>query len=344
MTFFDAIRIQRPYSWYEVRKQREFSSLRRYTLWLNDLGGAKLMHDEHHMSRKGWLLLAGLSFIWGSSFLLNEIALTALPPITVVTYRVVGAAITLFVILKASGMALPTGLRNWAILIVLSFFNNAAPFSLIVWGQTEISSGLASILNGTTPFFTIILASLVVAEKLTVQRMLGIITGFFGVVVIFGGGLTGGDLEVGMGELAVLGASLSYGIAISFSKRFMRGGMKPLQVAFGQLAGASLIMIPLALIVDDAHTLPIPPIEVIGAIAGLAVVCGAIAYILYFRMLEETGPTNTSLVTLTIPVVAIMLGVVFLGEPLIANHIYGMMLIGAGMLVMNGRFRRKVIE
>lgn len=293
------------------------------------------------MTKTAWALLAALSLIWGSSFLLNEIALTALPPITVVTGRVVFAALTLFVMLKILGINLPAGRRNWSRLLLLGLFNNAIPFLLIVWGQTMITSGLASILNGTTPFFTAFLAHFLVGERLTPARIGGILLAIAGVGIIFMPSISLDDLSTGYGELALLGSSLSYAIAVVISRRSLSGQMKPVQIAFGQLLMSSMIMLPLAFMVDGLHTMPLPPVDVIAAVLALALVCGALAYIFYFRLIAAAGATNASLVTLTIPVVAVLLGILLLGEPLEAGHLIGMGSIGMGMLMLNGSFSRR---
>ncbi|MDJ0721520.1 MAG: DMT family transporter, partial [Desulfobacterales bacterium] len=219
--------------------------------------------------------------------------------------------------------------------IVMGALNNLIPFSLIVWGQTHIESGLASILNGTTPIFSVVLAHFLTKdERLTTRRISGVVTGWAGVAVLIGiNSLQGIGIEV-FGQIAVLGAALAYACAAIYGRRFK--GFSPLVVATGMLCASTLMMTPLALCVDQPWNLS-PGISTMMALVGLAAISTSLAYIIYFRLLATAGPTNLLLVTFLIPLSAILLGVLFLGERPGWNALAGMGLIFTGLVVIDGR-------
>lgn len=285
-----------------------------------------------------WLFLITLSILWGGSFFFVGVAVRALPPFTIVTLRVVFAALVLLAIVRAMGLKMPSDRKLWAAFVGMGILNNVIPFSLIVWGQTYIASSLASILNATTPLFTVIVAHfLTTDEKMNPWRLIGVLIGFFGVVLMIGpDALRGLDANV-MAQIAVLAAALAYAFAGVYGRRFRSMGVAPLVTATGQVTASSLLLIPLALAVDRPWTLSMPSPEVWGALIGLAVFSTAVAYILYFRILATAGATNVLLVTFLIPVSAILLGTVFLREHLALEHFVGMGLIGLGLAAIDGR-------
>jgi len=284
-----------------------------------------------------WALLVLLSMLWGGSFFFVGIAVKSLPPLTIVTLRVGLAALALYVVLRVLGMRMPQDRRLWLLFLVMSLLNNSIPFSLIVWGQTHIASGLASILNATAPLFTILVAHIFTRdEKLTLARALGILTGFVGVAVIFGFDalqFNSGSLAL----LAILGAALSYAIAGVFGRRFRTLGIKPMVVATGQVTTATICLIPIVLLVDHPWNLPVPGWQTGASILALALFSTALAYIIYFRLLSTAGATNLLLVTFLIPVSAIVLGALVLNEQLELKHFFGMVLIGMGLVMIDGR-------
>lgn len=285
-----------------------------------------------------WAMLIGLSVIWGGSFFFNGVLVRELPPLTIVFFRVFLAAITLHVWLWATGRPLQPSTALWRLFLVMGLLNNVVPFTLIVYGQTQVASGVASILNATTPLFTLLVAHWATDdEKIGPAKATGIAIGFGGVFVMLGG-LQGFDLGVPIvAYLACLGAALSYGFAGVFARRFRALGVMPQHVAAGQLTGSSAMLLPLMMLVDAPWTLPLPGVWALSALGGLAVLCTAMAYILFFRIVAAAGATNVSLVTFLIPVSAIVLGIVFLDETLAARHIVGMVLIGAGLALVDGR-------
>lgn len=285
-----------------------------------------------------WLLLITLSFLWGGSFFFIGVAVRALPPFTIVTLRVVFAALVLHAIVQAKGLKMPLDRKLWAVFVGMGILNNVIPFSLIVWGQTYIASSLASILNATTPLFTVIVAHFLTDdEKMTPWRLIGVLIGFAGVVLMIGPDVLRGLGANVMAQIAVIAAALSYAFAGVYGRRFRSMAVAPLVTATGQVTASSLLLLPLDLAVDRPWTLPMPSLEVWGALIGLAVFSTAVAYILYFRILAMAGATNVLLVTFLIPVSAILLGTTFLREHLALKHFVGMGLIGLGLAAIDGR-------
>ncbi len=284
-----------------------------------------------------WGQLLALALLWAGSFFFYKVLVTALPPFTIVFGRVLIAAVLLDLAILLRGGRLPRVARLWASFAVMGLINNLVPFSLIVLGETRISSGLASILNATTPMFTVLAAQAFTAdEKLDAAKVAGLALGFVGVALLVGpaalSGLAGGDA---WGEVAVLGAALSYGLAGVFGRRFR--GLPPLTVASAQLSASAVLTLPLCLAVDRPWTLPAPGIAVWAALLALAVVSTALAYVLFFRILARAGATNVSLVTLLVPVGAVLLGAAALDERLAPSAWAGMALIGMGLACLDGR-------
>ncbi|EKV30828.1 Permease of the drug/metabolite transporter (DMT) superfamily [Caenispirillum salinarum AK4] len=281
-------------------------------------------------------MLLALSVLWGGSFFFVEVAVGAIPPLTLVLLRVGGCALVLWAVVAMTGGTMPARPEVWRAFLVMGLLNNAVPFSLIVWGQAHLSSSLAAILNATTPLFTVIVAGLVLAdERMTPGRVAGVGFGFLGVVVLMGGGGWGeGGL---LPYLACLGGAISYACAGVFGRRFQRLGVTPLQTAAGQVTASTLFLLPLALGVDRPWTLPAPGPEVVAAVAGLVVLSTALAYLLYFRILAVAGATNLLLVTFLIPVSAILLGIGILGEAIGLREVAGMAIIGIGLAAVDGR-------
>lgn len=298
------------------------------------------------MDFSDWLLLLLLSLLWGGAFFFGKIAVTEWPPLAVVLARVGMAAAALLLVVRLSGLSMRVGGRMWLAFFGMGLLNNLIPFSLIVWGQTHIASGLASILNATTPLFGVVVAHLLTDdEKLTANKLSGVLIGFLGVAVMIGPAALGGLGSNVLAQFAVLGAALSYAFAGVFARRFKRMGVAPIVTATGQVSASSIMLVPIALLVDHPWTLTVPGLEVWGAIIGIALISTALAYVLFFRILETAGVTNLMLVTFLIPVSAILLGALFLGENLEPKHFFGMVLIAAGLAAIDGRlvrrFRRK---
>jgi len=287
------------------------------------------------MTGRDWALLVLLSLLWGGSFYFSEIALAAFGPLTVVLGRVGFGALTLLAWLYLSGGRLPTDPRLWGAFLVMGVINNAIPFSLIVWGQVTIDSGLASILNATTPLFVVVLAHVVTRdERLTRARLAGVLLGVAGVAVLIGPAALRQIGDGVLGQLAVLGAAFSYACAGLFGRRFR--ALPPLVAATGMVTCSAVVLAPIALLVE-APWRARPEAASVGAVLGLAVLCTAAAYWLYFRILRAAGATNLLLVTFLIPVSAVLLGALLLGERLAWTAFAGMALIFAGLAAVDGR-------
>ncbi|CAH1662858.1 DMT family transporter [Chelatococcus asaccharovorans] len=290
------------------------------------------------MTWREWAMLMALSALWGGSFFFNAVAIKELPVFTVVVARVGLAAIILLTVLRMMGQPMPTSRRIWAAFFGMGLLNNAIPFSLIVWGQQQIASGAASILNASTPLFTVLFAHVLTTdEKLTGNRLLGVLIGFLGVAVMVGFdalSTLGGHVAA---QLMCLAAAISYALAGIFGRRFHAMGVAPMVTAAGQVTASSLMLIPVMLIVDRPWTLPMPSLEAIGALIGVAALSTALGYVLFFRILATAGATNLLLVTFLIPVSAILLGVLVLNETLMPKQLAGMALISLGLAAIDGR-------
>jgi drug/metabolite transporter (DMT)-like permease len=285
------------------------------------------------MSWRVWIWLLSLSVLWGGSFFFAKVAIAELGPVTVVFCRVALAALTL-------NLARPLQ-RNapWRAYLAMGALNNAVPFALIFWGQTYIASGLASILNATTPLFTVVVAhALTDDEKMTGAKVGALLAGLAGVIVLIGPDAVAQSTTGLWGELACLGAALSYAFAGIYGRRFRAMGIAPLDAAAGQVTASSVLILPIMLILEPPWTLAaLPTASIWAALAALALLSTALAYVLYFRILAAAGATNLLLVTFLIPATSILLGTLFLHERLEARHIAGMALIGLALAAIDGR-------
>ena len=271
------------------------------------------------------------------------VAVKEVPPLTLVLCRVGIAALILFVFIKFKGEQIPLGWSFLSIFMMMGFFNNLIPFSLLFWAQTAIPSGLASILNATTPIFSIVVAHFLLSdEKMAANKIAGAVLGFAGVAVLFGGDALSGVSISTLGILACLGAALSYGFASVFGRRYRTLGITPSIGTLGQLSATTIMMIPIVMFFDQPWTLTMPGTEAIGAIVSLAVASTALAYLIYFRVLETAGAVNAALVTLLVPLTAIFLGTVFLDEELAVRHYVGMALILVGLIAVDGRLMARI--
>jgi drug/metabolite transporter (DMT)-like permease len=288
------------------------------------------------MSPIEWALLITLSVLWGGTFFFAEVALEEVRPLTLVFARVGLAAGALLLAVYATGRRMPRSVALWAAFFAMGALNNLIPFSLIFWGQTRITGGLAAILNATTPLFTVMLAHFLTRdEKMTPYRLGGVLLGVLGVIVMIGPAVL---RELGLqllAQIAVLGAALSYALAGIFGRRFRE--VLPLVSAAGQVTATTVMMLPVVLLLEGAWSVPLLGLWTWGAILGLALLSTALAYLIYFRILASAGATNLLLVTFLIPISAIVLGAGLLGERLEPQHFGGTALIGLGLAAIDGR-------
>jgi drug/metabolite transporter (DMT)-like permease len=296
--------------------------------------------NDDRIDARDWSLLAVLSVLWGGSFFFNGVVLKELPPLTVVLLRVALAAMILLPVLRAYQIRFPVGLSGWKPFFAIALLNNVLPFSLIVIGQTYIPSGLASILNATTPLFTVVVMAAAGDEKLHARRVVGVVTGLIGVIILHGQDLHGQDPGFqsgeGVGILLCLAAAFSYGLSALYARRKLSNS-PPLATATFQLLASALMMTIVAAVFERPWQLPMPGVTTWLAMIGLSALSTALAYIVFFQVLRRSGSTNVMLVTLLIPVTAILLGYLMLGESISLREMIGALVIGSALLLMDGR-------
>jgi drug/metabolite transporter (DMT)-like permease len=303
--------------------------------------------NDDRIDARDWSLLGVLSVLWGGSFFFNGLVLREVPPLTLVLLRVALASIILLPLLRVYRIRFPSGLSGWMPFIAIGLFNNVLPFSLIVAGQTHIPSGLASILNATTPLFTVVVMAVAGEEKLHARRIAGVIVGLVGVVILHGGGFDGKGLGFesgqGIGILLCLAGAFSYGLSALLARRLLSNS-PPLGTATFQMLASTAMMVVVAGVIDRPWQLPMPGATTWLGVIGLAALSTALAYIVFFQILRRSGATNVMLVTLLIPVTAILLGYLVLGEQISPREIFGALVIGSALLLIDGRvlevFRR----
>lgn len=285
---------------------------------------------------RGWALLSALALLWGVSFIFIKVAAVEIPAFTLVFFRVGLAALVLHAVVLVRGLTYPVGARVYAGYLTMSFLNNLIPFTLIVYATSQLGAGSASILNATTPIFSLIVAHIATAdERITPAKLVGILLGVGGVAAMAGpqavAGLTGDLLAVG----AMLIVTLGYGLSAVYGRRFR--GIHPTVSASCQLSAATLLLLPLMLFVDRPWALPMPSMWALMALVALAVFSTGFAYMIYWALIMRAGATNTMLVTLLIPVCALFFAWLLLDEAFTLSEAAGMTLIGLGLIVIDGR-------
>ncbi|MGY3614986.1 DMT family transporter [Bradyrhizobium sp. USDA 10063] len=297
-----------------------------------------MKRDAFHDTRidaRDWSLLALLSMLWGGSFFFNGAALRELPPLTLVFLRVAIAATILVPLLRVYRVSFPNNAAAWMPFLAIALFNNVLPFSLIVTGQTLISSGLASILNATTPLFTVVVMAAAGEEPLHARRIAGVVVGLTGVIILRGAGIEQVSGQA-IGIVLCLAAAFSYGLSALIARRWLSNS-PPLGTAAFQMLASTAVMAIVAGAIERPWQLPMPGVATWLAVLGLAGLSTAFAYIVFFQILRRSGATNVMLVTLLIPVTAILLGCVVLGEPISPREIAGALVIGSALLLIDGR-------
>lgn len=290
------------------------------------------------MNGGDWLILIILAVIWGGAFFFIGVAVRHVPPLTYVWLRLTIAALAMWGYIRFRREAVELPRRVWVSMLVLALLNNALPFALFGWGQTHIASGLASILNATTPIWGVVVAHFLTHdERMTSRKIAGVLLGFGGVATMIGPSLLSSLGTSALAQLACVAAALSYALAAVWARRFRQQGISPLSVTTGQLTAGALMMLPASMIVDRPWTHAFPPISALAAISALALLCTAFGYVLYFRLIATSGATNALLVTLLVPPVAILLGGIFLKEILAPQDFIGLALIAMGLAAIDGR-------
>ncbi|MCB1535788.1 MAG: DMT family transporter [Rhodoblastus sp.] len=285
---------------------------------------------------RDWKLLIFLSVLWGGSFFFTGVAVRELPPLTIVLARVGLAALMLIPLHFFQAGPLPRSLSSWRAFTGMAALNNVIPFTLFALGQREIPSGLASVLNATTPLFTVVVMAAFAEEKLTLRKAAGVCLGLLGVAVLKSNGAFGvADVRT-LGFYLCLAGALSYGFAGLWGRRNL-AGVAPLTSATCQLICSTLMVGVLAILLDKPWRLPVPSAATLWSLAGFASLSTALAYIVFFRILTRSGASNVMLVTLLIPVTSIVLGHFVLGEIIAAPEALGALIVAASLLVIDGR-------
>lgn len=290
-----------------------------------------------------WALLIALSAIWGGSYYFFAVIIKELPVFTTVFFRVFLATVALWIYIVATRQKLPDLSAIWHNFFLMGLTNNVIPFSLIIWGEQKVAPGLAAVLNATTPFFAVIVAHLTTNnEKLTWNRWAGALVGLVGV-----GALVGYDAIKNLGtdlsyQLAIVLASVSYSVSTIFGRRI--SSVPPVVTAASQTAASSLMMLPLMLIIDRPTSLNWPSHLALFSLIALALLCTACAYIIFFNIVKRAGMTNVTLVTFLVPISAMFLGALLLNEHISLRHILGMLVIGAGLALIDGRIPNTMLK
>ena len=293
------------------------------------------MKEQKTLSPATWAELLLLGLIWGGVFLAVRVVLDEVPVVTTVLHRTGWAALALWGVTFLRRIPLPRDPRIWGAFAVMGLLNNVIPFGLMAWGQLTIESGLTSILNAATAVFGVLVAALVFTdERLTLRKTIGVGLGFAGVVMTIGLSSLATFDPRSMAQLAVLAGALSYALAGAWARRHLTG-IPPQIAAAGMLTCSTLILLPAAWAIDGPVSFDLG-LRTWGAMAYLALIATAGAYLLYYRVLAQAGSGNLMLVTLLIPPVAIILGAFVLGETLRPQAFAGFALLGLGLLVLNG--------
>lgn len=288
------------------------------------------------MKWKNVLLLVMLAAMWGPSFLFIKVAVEEIPPLTLVLGRVSIGAIFLLIVLLSQRRRLPRDRRLWKSLAVMAMLHNTLPWVLLSWGEQYIDSSLASILNGTTPIFTIVLAHFMVEDdRITSSKLLGVVLGFAGLFLLIVPSLMDGVQATTWGLVAVAVAAALYGVAIIYSREHLRG-LPPLVAPATQLSLATLFMLPVTLLVDRPWTMESSSTAALGSLVALGILGTGLAFIVYYRLIETADSTYVSMVTYIIPVFGVILGVLVLDEQLTWHTLAGFALILFGVMVVNG--------
>ncbi len=290
------------------------------------------------MSGADWGIIMLLSLLWGGAFFMIELGLRGFPPNTLVFLRMALAVPPMLLLLKVMGHRLPGDLKSWQQLFVLGAINAAFPFILFFWGQTQIDSGLASILNATTPLWGVVTAHFLTRdEKATPARVVGVLLGLAGIIVMVGTDALGGISGSVLAQFACLAATLLYAMAAVYGRTLSQSTMTPLVVATGQVISAAIIMFPVMMVIDQPWFLPTAGWDAWAGAIGLAIPSTAIAYVFYFRLIDTAGASNAMLVAFIMPVIAVILGVVALGETVELKEVIGAVLIALGLIAIDGR-------
>lgn len=296
------------------------------------------MTSKPKLDGKGWLLIGILAILWGGAFFLIEVGLRSFPPITLVFIRVGFAVPAMWIAMRIMGEKLPSDWASWRLLTVVGAFNCALPFTLFFWGQQYLDSGYAAILNATTPLWGVLTAHFLTHdEKATPARIMGVLTGMAGIIVMVGPAAILGLSNNVLAQIACVISTVFYSLAAIYGRRLSQTTLTPMAVATGQTMMAAVLMIPIVMIVDQPWTMDMPRLDATLAGLTLALLSTALAYTLYFRLIDRAGASNAQLVAFLMPILAVILGIAFLGESLSGGQLAGAALIALGLVILDGR-------
>lgn len=296
------------------------------------------MTQSPKLDGTGWLLIGILSILWGGAFFLIEVGLRSYPPITLVFMRLVLAVPPMWIAMRLMGQHLPSEPRVWGLLAIVGALNCALPFILFFWGQQYLDSGYASILNATTPLWGVITAHFLTSdEKATPARIIGVLIGMAGIVVMVGPEAMKGLSNNLLAQIACIISTIFYSFAAIYGRRLSQTELTPMAVATGQTMMAALMMVPVVVLIDQPWTMAPPRLDSTLAGLTLALFSTALAYTLYFRLIDRSGASNAQLVAFLMPILAVILGIAFLGESLSGGQIAGAALIAVGLAILDGR-------
>jgi drug/metabolite transporter (DMT)-like permease len=296
------------------------------------------MTSTPKLDGNAWLMIGILAILWGGAFFLIEVGLRSYPPISLVFMRLALAVPPMWVAMRLMGERLPTSPRIWGLLTIVGALNCALPFALFFWGQQYLDSGYASILNATTPLWGVLTAHFLTSdEKATPSRIIGVLTGMAGIIVMIGPEAIKGLSNNLLAQIACIVSTIFYSFAAIYGRRLSQTALTPMAVATGQTMAAAVLMIPIVLLVDKPWAMATPRLDATLAGVTLALFSTALAYTLYFRLIDRAGASNAQLVAFLMPILAVILGIAFLGEHLNQGQIFGAVLIAFGLVIIDGR-------
>ena len=284
-------------------------------------------------------LLVILSLLWGSGYIMAGIALKDLSPLTIVFFRVLIGALTLVPVLWLYKDRLPRGFKGWWPFFLMGMLNNVIPFALLILGQSHTTAALTAIVNSTTPLFTVVVTSAFGEERLSLSRVVGVLLGIAGVIILRGQGADISSTQT-LGIVLCLGAALSFAFSGLWARRRLQG-VPPHISSFCQLSCSSIVLMLLAAAFEQPWTNDLPGAQVWLALFALGAFSTALAYLLFFRVLARAGATNAMLVTLLMPITTVVLGHFVLGEALHLREAIGALVIASALVVIDGRLIRR---
>jgi drug/metabolite transporter (DMT)-like permease len=285
-------------------------------------------------------LLLALATLWGSSYTFIKVGVETIPPVTLIAVRTLIAASILVFVIRLRGLSLPRDATTWRRFLFQACLNSVIPFTLIAWAEQSVDAGLATILNSTTPIFTFLLTVIVVRhEAVTARKLFGVAAGLAGVCLIVGTEALSGVGDLLPAQIAILLASMAYAGAAIFGRNFK--GLDPMMPAAGSMISGAIILIPISLVVDRPWTLT-PSVESIGALIGLSVFSTALAFVIFFRLMQTLGSVGTTAQAYLRVPIGVGIGVIFLGETVTQTAGIGLVCVIAGVAAMTLPSRKKL--